>query len=78
MLTLGGALTVEESIARLDNRLPSVDAAINAEGARWGNTWVEPGFDRTKWASASLNVRNCFALRTVVMLDYLAEDGLVP
>jgi hypothetical protein len=29
MLTAGGALTVEESIARLDNRIPVVDAAID-------------------------------------------------
>ena len=78
MLTPGGALTVEESIARLDNYLPSVNAAIDAEAARWGNTWVEPGFDRTNWEMASQNVRNCFALRTSVMLEYLSEDGLVP
>ena len=77
MLTPGGALTVEESIARLDNRLPSVDAAIDAEAARWGNTWIEPGFDRSNWEMASQNVRNCFALRTSVILDYLEEDGLV-
>ena len=78
MLTPGGALTVEESIARLDNFLPIVDAAIDAEAARWGNTWLEPGFDRTTWESASQNVRDCFALRTSVILDYMAEDGLVP
>lgn len=78
MLTPGGALTVAESIARLDNRLPYVNAAIDAEAARWGNTWVDPGYDRTNWESASENVRNCFELRTSVMLDYLAEDGLLP
>ena len=78
MLTPGGALTVEESIARFDNRLPSVDAAIDAEAARWGNTWIEPGFDRTNWEMASQNVRNCFELRTSVIIDYMAEDGLVP
>ena len=78
LLTPGGALTVDESIARLDNRLPSVNAAIDAEAARWGNTWVEPGFDRINWESASQNVRDCFALRTSVMLDYLDEDGLLP
>ena len=68
MLTPGGALTVEQSIARLDNRLPSVDAAIDAEAARWGNTRTEPGFDRVDWELASQNVRECFALRTEVML----------
>lgn len=78
MLTPGGALTIEESIARLDNHMTIVDAAIDAEAARWGNTWMEPGLDRTNWESASQNVRNCFALRTSVILDYMAEDGLVP
>ena len=78
MLTPGGALTVEQSIARLDNRRPSVDVAIDAEAARWGNTRTEPGFDRVDWELALQNVRNCFALRTDVMLDYLAEDGLLP
>lgn len=78
LLTPGGALTVDESIARLDNRLPTVDAAIDAEAARWGNTWLEPGFDRINWEFASQNVRNCFELRTSVMLDYLEEDGLLP
>lgn len=78
MLTSGGALTVDESIARLDNRLPTVNAAIDAEAACWGNTWREPGFDRTDWEPATQTVRNCFELRTSVMLDYLAEDGLVP
>lgn len=77
MLTPGGALTVDESIARLDVRLPIVDAAIDAEAARWGNTWIEPGFNRIHWELASQNVRNCFELRTSVMLDYLEEDGLV-
>lgn len=78
MLTPGGALTVEESIARLDARIPSVDAAIDAEAARWGNTWVEPGFDRLNWESAIQIIRDCFELRTSVMHDYLAEDGLLP
>ena len=40
--TPGGALTVAESIARLDQRLSTVNAA------RWGNTWIEPGFG-TSW-----------------------------
>ena len=72
------SLYFDESIARLDNRLPTVDAAIDAEAARWGNTWLEPGFDRINWEFASQNVRNCFELRTSVMLDYLEEDGLLP
>ena len=64
--TSGGALTVDESVALLDNRLPTVNAVIDAEAARWGNTWIEPGFDRTNWESAAQNVRNCFALRTAI------------
>ncbi len=78
MLTPGGALTVAESVARLDARIPAVDLAVDAEAARWGDTWVTDGFDRSDWEPAVQTVRNCFALRTTVMEQYLREDGLWP
>ena len=78
MLTPGGALTVAESLARLDERLPTVNVAIDAEAGRWGDTWIEPGFGRANWENATDTLRNCFELRRTVIEEYLREDGLWP
>ena len=73
-----GALSVANSIARLEAREAVVDLAIDAEAARWGDTWVTPGFDRTNWETATDTVRDCFQLRRTVIEQYLRADGLWP
>lgn len=78
MLTPGGALTVAESVARLDRLSAVVGPAIDAEAARWGGKFAQPALGRADWTQAVADLRGCFELRTEVIEQYLREDGLWP
>lgn len=73
-----GALSIDASLARLNARAAVVDLAVDAEAARWGDTWISPGFGRADWEQATQTVRECFQLRRTVIEQYLREDGLWP
>jgi len=78
MLTPGGAMTIPEMEARFEARYDVVETMIDAEAARWGDSVIEPGFDRSDWLTATETLRNCFAFRTTITQQQLTADGLWP
>lgn len=73
----GGALTVENNIARLLERKNQVDPAIIAESARWGDAQVSTPFKKSDWQNEINWLTNSyFPNRNNVVLNQLRTDGL--
>jgi hypothetical protein len=49
----GGVMTLEASIARLNQRVSESDPAIIAEAARWGDSKVHPPRNKSTWQRRS-------------------------
>jgi hypothetical protein len=70
----GGALTPEESTARLNARVNESSAAIPAEQARWGSS----SLGVPQWQAQINEVRALFQTRSEVVLGQLRIDNLYP
>jgi hypothetical protein len=74
----GGPMTPEASIARMQERIPRVEAAIIAESARWGDA-QSPTSPRTKahWQTeVNWLLNTYFPGRTNTVIGQLKNDGL--
>lgn len=72
-----GALTLENSRARLLERRDQIDSAIIGEAARWGDSKTEPAFDKSDWQSEVNWIHNSyFPVRQNLVLNQLRNDDL--
>ncbi|HEX4413145.1 MAG TPA: CotH kinase family protein, partial [Lacipirellulaceae bacterium] len=72
-----GALTVNNDIARLMERVNEVDPAVIAEAARWGDSKVTVPRNKTTWQT-EINwlIQTYFPTRGTTVLNQLHGDGL--
>lgn len=73
-----GPLTVENSLARLQERKDQVDPAIIGESARWGDSVFENNpRTKTTWQNeVNWLINNYFPIRGGLVLSQLRSDGL--
>jgi hypothetical protein len=79
-LTAGGALSEEESLARINTRVDQIDLAIIAESARWGDALTGGSYAYTRnehWVEEIYRIRDLFIpSRTTVVIEQLLSAGL--
>jgi hypothetical protein len=74
----GGALEPVSWQNRINKLAASVEPAIIAESARWGDAKVAVPKTKQTWLNAQNNLLNYLPLRAPVVLDQLRADGLYP
>ncbi|MEJ6635639.1 MAG: CotH kinase family protein [Akkermansiaceae bacterium] len=74
----GGLLTNQAVLARFGERETTVDMAIDAEAARWGDSKTSPPLDRTDWALAVNQLKGWTTDRNLEVLAQLKIDDLYP
>jgi hypothetical protein len=73
-----GALTTPKNLARAQALAATVNTAIIAESARWGDAKIEPPRDKTHWEGARNTFLNFIPGRNATVLSQLQGDGLYP
>ncbi len=73
-----GALQLAANQARLDARAATVESAIVAESARWGDSKTASPLTAANWRSARDAVRSWFAGRNSALLSQLRSASLFP
>jgi hypothetical protein len=72
-----GPMTPAASIARMQERMQQVDAAIIAEAARWGDSKVTTPLNKSTWQTeVNWLLNTYFPGRTTTTLQQLRADGL--
>jgi hypothetical protein len=71
----GGALTPEANLARLEARAKTIDKAIIAHSARWGDAGGSPAKTRTDWVAAVLEIKDFIEARNEKVLQQLHARG---
>ncbi len=75
----GGAFSVSATTARINRLAASVDPAIIAESARWGDAKTDPPLTRSHWiAQRNLILSSYLPQRTSYVIVKLRDDGLFP
>ena len=74
----GGALAQDESMARLNERAATIETAIIAESARWGDSSHEPAYTRDDWLAAVARLRQSLSGRTNTVLSQFRQVGWLP
>jgi hypothetical protein len=74
-LFAGGALTPEASQARLETREKTIDQAIIAHSARWGDAGGSVAKTRKDWLAAVLRIKSFIATRNETLLQQLHARG---
>lgn len=73
----GGALTVEESLARFLGRVAEVEPAVIAEAARWGDSKTSPALNKSHWqAEIDWIVNTYLPMRSDWVLNQLRAAGI--
>jgi hypothetical protein len=73
----GGAFTLDENLARINERITQVDPAVIAESARWGDAQVTTPLNKTTWQNEINWILNTyFPARGGLVLSQLRTDGL--
>lgn len=80
MVSPHGVLNTVKNQARLSIRAATVESAIMAESARWGDSRTNPGqgFTANTWRNAANNTLNWFNGRNAKVLTLLKNAGLYP
>ncbi len=73
-----GALTADAWLDRIDRLGGTVDSAIIAESARWGDSKVANPRTRQTWQAARDSLLGYFQPRGGIVLGQLRNDGLYP
>ena len=75
----GGALSLAANRDRINRLAATVESAIIAESARWGDEAIDPPRNRNDWRAARDTIINDYLpLRTASVLAQLRADGLYP
>ena len=74
----GGALSNSEALARIAKRESTIDTAIIAESARWGDERSEGPYTRADWVTAISNMENWLNGRQATVINQLKADDLYP
>lgn len=73
----GGPMTPQASIARMQERIPHVEAAIIAESARWGDAQSPSPRTKANWQNeVNWLLNTYFPGRTNTVVGHLKTDGL--
>ncbi|MDC0302705.1 CotH kinase family protein [bacterium] len=75
-----GALTPSENIIRFQGIVDNIQSAVNAEGARWGDTREEPPMNTIDQFDplVSQKINSYFPTRTNIFLNQLRTENLYP
>ncbi|MFT4547080.1 MAG: hypothetical protein ACI9UA_003405 [Pseudoalteromonas tetraodonis] len=75
----GGALTPDACFARYNARAVTIDTAVLAESARWGDSKRAAPFLKSDWENARNYLLNTWApQRSPIVLNQLRSDNLFP
>ena len=73
-----GALSYSKSLARIAKRETTIDTAIIAESARWGDERPEGPYTRANWLTAVSDIETWLNGREATIVSQLQNDGLFP
>ncbi|TWT35405.1 CotH protein [Posidoniimonas corsicana] len=74
----GGALTVDASVARLDERIAQVGPAIIANAARWGDAKRSTPYNKSDWDAEAAWLRDTYLqVRGDLVIEQLRDAGLL-
>lgn len=77
-LNNGGPLSHGKTLARIASREATIDTAIIAESARWGDERPQGPYTHADWLSAVNGMRNWLNGREATLLSQLRADSLYP
>ncbi len=71
LLSEDGPLTAKAATARVNRRAATVEKAIVAECARWGDYKDRPGYTKADWEAAAERLREVLKVRTAIVPEQL-------